>query len=212
MPELTFAVESVAPMKGSATPVLLFRLRVVNAGAEEIHSVALNCQFQIEAAARSYSATEKSSLGDLFGEPERWGSTVKPLFWTSLTATVSSFHGSTIVDLRVPCSFDFNIAATKYFHAVEDGEIPIVIFFSGTIFYIAEHGLQIAPIAWSKQANCRIPAETWKELMRLHYPNTAWLNLRQDVFDRLYHYKVRNGLPTWEQMMEHVLAAAGESN
>jgi hypothetical protein len=30
------------------------------------------------------------------------------------------------------------------------------------------------------------------------------------VFERLYRYKLRNGLPTWEQMMEHVLAAAGE--
>jgi hypothetical protein len=210
MPELSFTIESVSPMKASATPVLLFRLKVVNAGEEEIYSVAMNCQLQIESGARSYSATEKSALSDLFGEPERWGSTVKPLFWTSFSATVPAFHGSTTVDLRVPCTFDFNIAATKYFHAVEDGEIPVVMFFSGTIFYIGNRGMQIAPIAWSKQASCRIPAATWKELMFLHYPNTAWLTLRQDVFERLYRYKVRNGLPTWEQMMEHVLAAAGE--
>jgi hypothetical protein len=210
MPELSFAIESVAPMTASATPVLLFRLKVVNAGAEQIHSIALNCQFEIETALRSYSAAEKTALSDLFGEPERWGNTVRPLFWTSLTATVPAFRESTCIDLRVPCTFDFNIAATKYFHAVEDGEIPVVIFFSGTVFYIAHQGMQVAPIAWSRQASCKISARAWKELMRLHYPNTAWLNLRQDVFDRLYRYKVRNGLPTWEQMMEHVLAAAGE--
>jgi hypothetical protein len=33
-------------------------------------------------------------------------------------------------------------------------------------------------------------------------------SLRQDEFDRLNSCKIRNGLPTWEEMMEHVFAAA----
>jgi Family of unknown function (DUF6084) len=210
MPDLSFAIEGVEPMASSATPVLVLRLKVTNASAEEIHSIALNSQLQIEPARRTYSPAEKSSLTDLFGEPARWGNTVRPLFWTTLTSTVPGFSGSTSVDLRVPCTFDFNVAATKYFHAIEDGEIPVVLFFSGTIFFIADQCMQVAPIPWSHQASCRIPAQAWKEMMRLHYPNTAWLNLRQDVFDRLYRYKVRNGLPNWEMMIEHVLAAAGE--
>jgi hypothetical protein len=48
--------------------------------------------------------------------------------------------------------------------------------------------------------------------MALHYPNSAWLNLRHDAFDRLYRYKIRHGLPTWEQTVEHVLMAAGEKD
>jgi hypothetical protein len=210
MPELSFAIESVAPMPASASPVLLLRLKVVNSGNEEIHSVALNSQLQIEPARRSYSDLEKSSLSDLFGEPARWGNTVRPLFWTSITSTVPRFRESTTVDLRVPCTFDFNVAATKYFHAIRDGEIPVVLFFSGTIFYLAGQALQIAPIPWSQQASCRIPAQVWKEMMRLHYPDTAWLNLRQDVFEQLYRYKITHALPTWEQTIEHVLAAAAE--
>ena len=35
-------------------------------------------------------------------------------------------------------------------------------------------------------------------MMEHYYPNTAWLCLRKDVFDRLYRYKSRRGLPTWE--------------
>jgi hypothetical protein len=210
MPDVSFAVQSVEPMRLSATPVLVLRLNVSNRGTEEIHSIALNCQLQIEPAQRTYSKDEKELLHDVFGEPERWGTTVQPLFWTSLNTSVGSFTGSASVDLRVPCSFDFSVAATKYFYAMEDGEIPVVIFFSGTIFYISGGGLQIAPIPWSSQATCRISAQTWKEMMRIHYPQTAWFGLRRDIFDRLYRYKVRNGLPTWEQMMEHVLAAAGE--
>jgi uncharacterized protein DUF6084 len=210
MPDLSFAVESVEPMRNSATPTLVMRLKIVNTGPEEIHSVALNCQLQIEPAQRSYSNMEKSSLADLYGEPERWGTTVRPLFWTSVSATVPAFSGSAVIDLRVPCTFDFNVAATKYFHAIGEGEIPVLLLFSGTVFYLTGAGMQVAPIPWSQQAACRIPAGAWKETMRLHYPNSAWLSLRQDVFDRLYQYKVRNGLPTWEKMIEHVLAAAGE--
>lgn len=210
MPELSFAVESVAPMTSSATPVLVLRLNVRNATDEQIHSIALNSQLQIEPARRSYSDAEKSSLSDLFGTPERWGNTVRPLFWTTLNNTVPGFQRSTTIDLRVPCTFDFNVAATKYFHAIEDGDIPVVLFFSGTVFYVANDRVQIAPISWSQQASFRIPAQAWKGMMRLHYPNSAWLSLRQDVFDRLYRYKVRNGLPTWEDSIEHVLAAAGE--
>lgn len=210
MPELSFAVESVAPMPSSATPVLVLRLNVSNATDEQIHSIALNSQLQIEPARRSYSDAEKNSLSDLFGEPERWGSTVRPLFWTTLNNTVPGFQRLTTLDLRVPCTFDFNVAATKYFHGIEDGDIPVVLFFSGTVFYLENERVQIAPISWSQQTSCRIPAQAWKEMMRLHYPNSAWLSLRQDVFDRLYRYKVRNGLPTWEESIEHVLAAAGE--
>jgi hypothetical protein len=39
-------------------------------------------------------------------------------------------------------------------------------------------------------------------------PFSAWLCLRQDVFDQLYQFKVRHGLPTWEQAIERLLALA----
>ena len=59
--------------------------------------------------------------------------------------------GSTTVELAVPCSFDFNVAATKYFAAMEEGEIPLCFLFSGTVFYQAEDGrLQVAPISLDK--------------------------------------------------------------
>ena len=44
--------------------------------------------------------------------------------------------------------------------------------------------------------------------MDLYYPNTAWLCLRKDVFDRLHEYKMRRGIATWEQAVERVLADA----
>jgi hypothetical protein len=43
-----------------------------------------------------------------------------------------------------------------------------------------------------------------------YYPNSAWLCLRKDVFDRLYEYKRQRGLPTWEQALESLLPSEGQ--
>jgi len=43
----------------------------------------------------------------------------------------------------------------------------------------------------------------------MYYPNIAWLCLRRDVFDRLYQYKMRRGIPTWEQAVESLIKGAG---
>ena len=47
--------------------------------------------------------------------------------------------------------------------------------------------------------------------MDLHYGNTAWLCLRKDIFDRLYRYKVKCGIPTWDQALEAVLNGVEEA-
>ncbi|HKW74740.1 MAG TPA: DUF6084 family protein [Terriglobales bacterium] len=211
MPSLRFEVESVTSMPESATPVLLFRLRIFNTPAEEqIHSISLNVQLQIQPGRRHYAPAEQSAMNDLFGEPARWSTTLRPLFWTSASATVPGFAGSTIVDLRVPCTFDFNVAATKYFHGVQEGEIPVALLFNGTVFYISDNAIQVALIPWSQETSCRVSAGAWKEMMARHYPDSSWLSLQHEAFERLYRYKVQHGLPTWEQTVDHVLAAASE--
>ena len=59
--------------------------------------------------------------------------------------------------------------------------------------------LQVAPISWDKEARFNLPVKVWHDMMDSYYPNTAWIHLRRDVFERLYDYKVRHGIPTWEQ-------------
>ncbi|MBA2352110.1 MAG: hypothetical protein H0V78_10105 [Burkholderiales bacterium] len=53
--------------------------------------------------------------------------------------------------------------------------------------------------------------KTWQEMMDHYYPNSAWLCLNRDVFDRLCEYKLRNRLPTWERALEHALDAVEEN-
>ena len=213
MPDLDFRVDSAAVVPFATAPMLGFRVGVTNAQAgEAIVSVALRCQIQIEVTRRRYSEPEQKRLLDLFGEPERWGRTLRNMLWTNGGATVSSFTGSTSVEVQVPCTFDFNVAATKYFHGVENGEIPLCFLFSGTVFYDDGGGVaQVAPISWSKEARFRLPVETWRDMMQTYYPNSVWLCLRRDIFERLYEYKVRNGLPTWEDALDRIVPVCEET-
>ena len=213
MPDLSFQVEKAEPEPFAVAPLLLFKLRVSQApaGAVPIHAVALRCQIRIEPAKRRYGTGEGERLLDLFGKPERWNQTLRPMLWTHARVTVPAFAESIVVDLPVPCTFDFNVAATKYFYALEEGEVPLCLLFSGTVFYEAEEeGLQIGQIPLDKETNFRLPVRVWKEMLDHYYPNSAWLCLRKDVFDRLYRYKMRRGLPTWEQALESLLPAAEE--
>lgn len=210
MPELHFQIEGAEAVPYSAAPLLALKLRISNLPeTESIHSLTLRCQVQIEPAKRRYAAPEQEKLLDLFGTPERWARTVRPLLWMNTSVAVPGFTGSILVDLELPCTFDFNVAATKYFHALDAGEIPICVMFSGTAFYQDPEGrLQVAQVPWDREANFRLPISVWKEMMEIHYPNMAWLCLHRDAFEQLYEYKVRHGLPTWEQAIERILAAA----
>ena len=212
MPDLSFHIEEAEAYPYAAAPLLVFKLKITNNAAESIHSVALRCQIQIEVTRRNYGPQEQERLLDLFGEPERWGQTLRNMLWVHASAVVPPFTGSATVDLQVPCSFDFNVAATKYFAGLGDGEVPLNLLFSGTVFYENEDGaLRVSQIPWDREARYRLPVRVWKEMMDIYYPNSAWLCLRKDVFDRLYQYKVRRGIPTWEQALESVLSCVEEN-
>ncbi|HWZ57880.1 MAG TPA: DUF6084 family protein [Gemmatimonadaceae bacterium] len=204
MPELTFGLESVAPVPFAAVPLLGFGLHVMNTPAtERIHTVVLRSQVQLDVTRRPYSRIEQSKLCDLFGEPDRWSTTLRSMLWTHVSTIVPAFTGETTVEVTVPCTFDFNVAATKYFYGLDDGHVPLTFLFSGSIFYEdPSSALQVSPIPWDREATFRLPVRVWRQLIDQYYPNVAWLALRRDVFDRLYQYKQEHGITTWEQTVE----------
>ena len=209
MPDLDFGIEGAEVLEFAAVPSLLFKLRIENLGEEPIRSVALSTQVRIAATQRHYDAAEQEGLLEVFGEPHRWGSTLRSLLWTHTILQVPPFSGSTVVDMPVTCTYDFEVVSAKYFHALESGEVPLEFLFSGTVFYAGEGGgLQIARISWEKEAQFRLPVRLWKETMEHYFPNSAWIRLRRDAFDGLYNYKVRMGLPTWEAAVEALLRAS----
>ena len=103
------------------------------------------------------------------------------------------------------------MAGTKYFDALEEGEIPLTFLFSGTIFYENESdNLQVGQISWSKEATYRLPVALWREMIQRYFPNSAWIRLHKDIFDQLYQYKATHSLPTWEEVVVRLLQASDE--
>ena len=212
MPELDFHVESAEPLEYAAVPTLLFKLRITNSAAEPIRSLTLNTQIRIAANQRNYSAAEQERLGELFGTKDRWAETLRSLLWTHSVLPAPGFSDCVVVDMPVTCTYDFDVTSAKYFAMLDDGEIPLEFLFSGTMFYAGPHGLQVAQIPWDKEARFRLPVSAWQGMMEHYFPNSAWLRLRRDAFDRLYSYRVRHGLPTWEAAVERLLQADGDAD
>jgi hypothetical protein len=208
MPELDFRVTGVEAAARGLSPLLHFQLEVINSPATElIQSVILQAQIQIQSAHRSYDDEEREKLVDLFGTPDRWGQTLRNRLWAHANTTVRPFTEKTTAVLPIQCTYDLNVTATKYFYSLKEGGVPLLFLFSGTIFYAAADGrLQVQQISWDRECTYLMPVRVWQELMEHHYPNSIWLSLHRPVFERLYAYKRGQGLPTWEQTIERLLA------
>lgn len=143
MSKLSFTVLGARAEPYAAGPTLVFRLQITETSGERIHAIALRCQIQIEPRRRRYSPTEEERLLELFGEPQRWGDTLRTVLWTHASLMVPGFRESAEVDLPVTCTYDFEVAGAKYFHALDDGEIPLLLLFSGTVFAKGQTGFSV---------------------------------------------------------------------
>jgi hypothetical protein len=174
--------------------------------------MTLQCQIRIEAQRRRYSDGEADRLHDLFGETSRWGDTLKPLHFTSLALSVPAFTGSVEIDLAVPCTYDFEVTSAKYLNALDEGEIPLILLFSGSVFSRGTSGFAVERVPWNKEAQFRLPVSTWREMMDLHFPDSAWIRLRRETFDALQGYKSRQAMTSWEEVLESLLVVKGETS
>jgi hypothetical protein len=205
---LGFEVLGVRAEPYAAVPTLMFRLRITEGTGERIHTIALRCQIQIEPRQRHYGEAEEERLFELYGEAPRWGETLQTLLWTHASLMVQGFTGSCEIDLPVACTYDFEVTAAKYFHALDDGEIPLLMLFSGTAFTRGQTGFSVEPVPWEKEAPFRLPVRVWRELMDHYFPGGAWIRLRRESFDALHHFKGRRALATWDDAVEALIHEA----
>lgn len=207
-PQLRFAIVGAERVEHVAVPTLAFALEVRATGVEDIRSLLLDVQLQIGARRRGYDEATHDRLFELFGPVSAWGSTLQNLLWTRMTRVVPPFHGSTVVDLPVVCTYDLEVAASRYLDALGDGEVPLEFLFTGAVFYAGPGGaLQTVRIPWDAEAQFALPVATWRATMDAHFPHSAWLRLDRDAFGRLAAYKSRNALPSWEAALDALLEA-----
>jgi hypothetical protein len=200
-PDPIFEVLGAEPVAHAAAPTLRFTLRV--SCERPLHAIALSAQLNIDPARRTYDEQTRGRLIELFGPPERWASTTRSFLWTQVGALVPRFEGATEFALTVPCTYDLELSAAKYFYSLPDGEVPLTFHFSGTILHPE---LQVAMVSWSCSARFMLPVATWQGLMRLYYPEGGWVRLDRETLDRLQARKAERGLPSLDAAVAELLA------
>ena len=206
MSELVFDCTGATADPYAAGPTLVFRLRIAETTGQPIGGIVLRVQFRIEPLKRRYSDPEAARIGDLFGDRPRWGDTMKPMQFATVAQMVPAFSGSAEIDVPVPLTYDFEVSTAKYFHGLEDGEIPFILLFSGTTFLDERGSLSIEQVPWNKETAYRLPVAAWREAMDSIFPDAAWIRLRRDNLDALARFKSRLALPTWDDALEALLA------
>jgi Family of unknown function (DUF6084) len=203
----SFDVVDVFAEPYAAAPQLTARLRIREATGQTVHAVALRCQVRIEPQRRRYDKADESGLRALFGDRDRWADTLKPFLWMQASAMVQGFTSLTEVDLPLPCTYDFDVTASRYLHGVGDGVVPLTLLFSGTAFTKGVTGFGVEQVPWDCEASYELPVTVWKQMIASYYPSTGWIRLDHDLITELADHKARHGLTSWEETVRSLLDA-----
>jgi hypothetical protein len=208
--ELDFECVDAVADRYAAGPTVVLKMRATESTGARVHAAALRCQVRVEPLRRSYSDSEADKVVDLFGARGRWGTTMQPLQLAFLSQVLPGFAGECEFDLVLPLSYDMDVAAHKYLAALEDGLVPLILLFSGTVFTgtVSSSGqgsLSVQPVPWHKEATVRMPVAVWREAMDALFPGQAWMRMGRSTYDELSVYRGRHGLVGWDDVLHRLL-------
>ena len=118
------------------TPTLRFDLHVDDPAGRDVHTIALRdadpdrpgaADLRRRRRARGSSSCSGRRSG---GRRRRRRSAGRTSF-----ALVPGFTGATSFALEVPCTYDLEVAASKYFYSLPGGEVPLSFLFNGMVLY-----------------------------------------------------------------------------
>jgi hypothetical protein len=207
MSDYTFTVLDVFAEPYAAAPQLTARIRVEESSGQTVHAVALRCQVRIEPQRRGYTEEDETGLRSIFGDRSRWVDTLKPFMWMQCNTTVQGFTAVTEADLALPCTYDFDVTASRYLHSLGEGTVPLNFLFSGTVFTRGSDGFGVEQVPWDCESRYQLPVSVWQRMIDLYYPGTGWIRLDRDVLRELADYRTRHGLTTWEETAARLLAS-----
>ncbi|MGF6885471.1 hypothetical protein ABIA39_003987 [Nocardia sp. GAS34] len=207
---VTFAVLEIRPEPYAVTPMLSARVGIAAVTDEPVHAIALRAQVRIEPRRRAYSDEEGAGLLDLFGPRERWHDTQRTFLWMHCATMVPGFDGGAEIDLPMPCTYDLEVAGSKYMHALRTGTAPLVFLFSGTVFSRGAGGFTVQQVPWDRNDPFDMPVAVWQDLMAAHFPNTGWLRLSRETLEQLTAFKALHGLLGYDETVAALLAAHQE--
>jgi hypothetical protein len=174
---------------------------------QEIQSLSLSVQVMIDPARRGYDPETRERLAELFGPPASWAPSTQGIAWARVAAVVPAFTGTTMFALELPCSYDLEVAANKYFYALPEGSVPLSFHFYGTVFYRRGGALQVTPVPWSSTAQFMMPVAAWRAMIAEHYPGGGWIRLSHETLEALNARRAAHGLPSFDACVEELLDA-----
>ena len=205
-PAPEFAITSAAHLAYAAAPTMVFSATATDAAEHDIQSMALSAQVMIDPSRRGYDTRTRERLTELFGPPASWTPSTQALSWARIMAVVPGFVGTTTFALEIPCTYDLEVAATKFFYALEEGEVPLSFHFSGTVFYRSTNSrLQVAPVPWSATARFQMPVTTWRAMIAEHYPGGGWIRLQNETLASLNALRAERGLTSLDACVAELL-------
>jgi predicted P-loop ATPase/GTPase len=83
--------------------------------------------------------------------------------------------------------------------------------FSGSVFSRGTSGFSVARLPWDCETTYRLPVAIWREMMDLHFPNSAWIRVQRDTFDALQRFKSTGAMTSWDEALESLLSVKGET-
>jgi uncharacterized protein DUF6084 len=201
-----FQVDAAAPVALSVAPSISLRVHVTCTPPLVVHALVLRARIRIDGARRTYTASERARLFELFGAPEQWQKTMSvPLSWAEVGVSVGRFEGSTMFDIIVPCTYDLAAATTKLCDALDGGDVPLTTFLSGTLFAETTEGdVVVTPIA-ADGLTCTLPISTWRGVMDAHHPRGALVSLPRALLDRIRRAGEKTGATSLERAIEKLL-------
>jgi Family of unknown function (DUF6084) len=208
LPQPEFAITSGAHMPFAAGPTMVFTGTVTEPGGCHVQSIALSAQVMIDPARRGYDEATRERLAELFGPPASWTPSTQGMAWARVAALVPEFVSSAEFRFELPCTYDLEVAAAKYFYALRDGFIPLSFHFSGTVFYLGEDGrLQVVPVPWSASAQYQLPVAAWRAMIADHYPGGGWIRVSHETLAALNERRASRGLPSFDACIEELMDA-----
>ena len=208
IPAPALEITGAAHVPFAAAPTMRFQALAREPDAIPVQSIALSAQVMIDPARRGYDQATRERLAELFGAPERWAPSTSGLAWARVAVTVPAFSREAPFEIEVPCTYDLEVAAAKYFYALPDGVVPLSFHFNGSVFYHDGDGrLQMTPISWSTTARYGMAVSAWRAMIAEHYPGGGWVRVGDDTLERLHTLRAQRGLSTVDDLLRELLGA-----
>lgn len=208
--DLHLEVRGVSAVPYAAAPTLRFTLALTEPREREVLAGTLSVQIHVEPAKRTYDDATRERLVELFGTPERWAATTQSFQWARVDTLVRGFRGTTEVDLELPCTYDLEVAASKYLYSLPDGVAPLSFLATGMLLFRGAHDrLQVQQVPWSCTARFAMPVAAWKDAMAACYPGGGWIRLQTATLDALAARKAAGGHHSFDDCVRALLDAEG---